>query len=141
MVNDCYQIPTSFGALIKRESIGKLSEQESIEQHIALYLGTKPGEFHYSPDFGCILHNYTFTQLNETTKKDELKRSIEDYLKDFEKRIDQAQVSVTVQDILEVSADNKPGTNSRRIKVTVNCRLRKTSELLPEMKFNVVRYS
>jgi phage baseplate assembly protein W len=147
MTNDCYLIPPSFGDLARhlgddgRKPVAKLPVLASIEQHIALYLGTKPGEYHYDPAYGCLLHNYDFSQLTQMPKKEELKRSIEGYLKNFDPRVALVSLQLNVYDSVEQPVDGRPGRSSRRTQVTVNCRLKNTGEVLPEMKFEVVRYS
>lgn len=137
---DYYAIPPSFGDLTKRRPLDKLPMSESVAQNIALYLATRPNEYHYDPAYGCILHNYEFQELNETPNKDQLKRSIEEYLRKFDKRIELERIDIDVTDV-EEKLDGKNPRICRYVQIKVRCRLAQTREQLPEMKFRVVRYS
>ncbi len=137
---DYYALPPSFGALTKRQSLDKLPLAESVVQNIALYLSTRPNEYQYDPEYGCILHNYQFHELNDTPTKDQIKRSIETYLRKFDQRIEPEQVDVDVADIQE-KLDGRNPRICRYVQIVIRCRLTQTRELLPDMKFRVVRYS
>ena len=139
-MNDYYAIPPSFGSLTKRQSLDKLSLEESVQQNIALYLATRPNEYHFDPNYGCIIHNYEFRELNETPSKDQIKRSIEDYLRKFDQRIEPERVSIEVADV-EEKIDGRNPRICRYVQIVVRCRMTQTREPLPEMKFRVVRYS
>ncbi|QIP13093.1 GPW/gp25 family protein [Spirosoma aureum] len=140
MPADYYAIPPSFGSLVKREPLDKLPLDESVRQNIALYLSTRPGEYHFDSAYGCIIHNYEFQELNETPSKDQIKRSIEDYLRKFDKRIEPERVAIEVADV-EEKIDGRNPRICRYVQIVVRCRLTQTREMLPEMKFRVVRYS
>ena len=137
---DYYAIPPSFGALTKRQPLDKLPLDESVAQNIALYLSTRPNEYHYDPEFGCTIHNYEFHELGETPTKDQIKRSIEDYLRKFDTRIEPERVAVEVADIEEKIEGRNPRI-CRYVQIVVRCRLTQTRESLPEMKFRIIRYS
>jgi phage baseplate assembly protein W len=137
---DYYAIPPSFGALTKRQPIEKLPLNESVVQTIELYLATRPNEYQYDPAYGCILHNYQFHELNDSPTKDQIKRSIETYLRKFDERIEPEQVDVDVADI-EEKIDGRNPRICRYVQIVIRCRLTQTRELLPDMKFRVIRYS
>lgn len=137
---DFYAIPPAFGELTKRKPLEKLPLTESVAQHIGLYLATRPNQYHYDPQFGCILHNYEFHELNETPSKDQIKRAIEAYLNTFDMRVEPDRVAVEVADIEEKVEGRNPRI-CRYVQIVIRCRMRQTHELLPEMKFRVVRYS
>ncbi len=139
-MSDSYSIPPSFGALTKRQPLDKLPLAESIAQHIGLYLATRPNQYHYDPQFGCILHNYEFHELNETPNKDQIKRSIEAYLRTFDGRVEPDRVAIDVADIEEKIEGRNPRI-CRYVQIVIRCRMSQTHELLPEMKFRVIRYS
>ena len=139
-MTDYYTAPPSFGGMMKRQMADKISLEDSVRQNISLYLATKPGEYHYDPEYGCIIHHYDFRMLTETPGKDQIKRSIEAYLKKFDKRIEPEQVNLEVVDA-EERIEGKNPRMCRFIQITVICRLISTREKLPEMKFRVVRYS
>lgn len=139
-MTDYYAAPPSFGDIMKRQQADKLSLEDSVRQSIGLYLATKPGEYHFDPEYGCIIHNYDFRMLTETPSKDQIKRSIEAYLKKFDKRIEPEQVSLEVVDVQE-KVEGKNPRMCRYIQIAIICRLSNTRERLPEMKFRVVRYS
>lgn len=140
MPADYYALPPSFGALTKRQPLDKLPLEESVAQHIGLYLATRPNEYQYDPAYGCILHNYEFHELNDTPTKDQIKRSIEDYLRKFDQRIEPERVEIDVTDV-EEKVDGRNPRICRYVQIVIRCRLTQTRELLPDMKFRIVRYS
>ncbi len=137
---DYYALPPSFAALTKGQTLDKLPLRESVAQNIALYLATRPNEYHYDPLYGCILHNYEFHELNDTPTKDQIKRAIEVFLRKFDQRIEPEQVAIEVTDI-EEKMDGRNPRICRYVQIVIRCRLVQTRELLPDMKFRVVRYS
>ena len=139
MYTDYYSIPAAFGSIIKLQPLEKISLEESVYQNIALFLNSKPGEYHFDPAYGCILFNFDFVELTTTSKKDEIKRTVEAYLRNFDKRIEIDSVAVDVFDQSETVKDKV--RTSRRIRIVVRSKLTRTKEPLAEMKFEVIRYS
>lgn len=126
--------------LIEETIIQKITVEESIIQNINLYLSSKPKEFYFDREYGCIVHNYDFRQLNDTPSKDQLKRTISDYLQKFEKRITVNTVSIEINDVQESVEGSNPRI-CRYITITIASTLVQTREPLKEMKFRLVRYS
>lgn len=141
MPEDYYPMPPSFGALMKKQPvIEKISAQESIAQNISLYLASKPKEYYFDNQYGCIVHGYDFRQLKDTPSKDQIKRSVEEYLKKFEKRIVVNKVDINIDDVEEKVDGGNPRI-CRYIQIVIASMLVQTQERLPDMKFRLVRYS
>ncbi|AXE21833.1 hypothetical protein DR864_28600 (plasmid) [Runella rosea] len=126
--------------LVEGTIIQKISLEESITQNITLYLSSKPKEFYFDRAYGCIVHNYDFRQLNDTPSKDQLKRTISEYLQKFENRITVNTVSIDINDVQESVEGSNPRI-CRYIIITIASTLVQTQERLKEMKFRLVRYS
>lgn len=120
--------------------VRKITAEESIIQNINLYLSSKPREFYFDREYGCIVHNYDFRELNDTPSKDQLKRTISEYLQKFEKRITVNTVSIEINDVQESVEGSNPRI-CRYITITIAGTLVQTQERLREMKFRLVRYS
>ncbi|WP_298359275.1 GPW/gp25 family protein [Runella sp.] len=140
MPDDYYPVPPSFGSLMKRQSTEKISVEESIAQNISLYLSSKPKEYHFDHTYGCIVHGYDFRQLRDTPSKDQIKRSIEEYLRKFETRITVQKVSIEITDV-EEKVDGASPRICRYIQIVISSTLVQTQEKLRDMKFRLVRYS
>ena len=141
MADEYYPIPPSFGALMKRQPLAeKISVEDSIAQNISLYLSSKPKEYHFDHEYGCIVHGYDFRQLRDTPSKDQIKRSVEEYLRKFEKRITVHKVDIEITDV-EEKVDGASPRICRYIQIIIQSTLVQTQERLKDMKFRLVRYS
>lgn len=140
MPDDYYPVPPSFGALMKRQTTEKISVEDSISQNISLYLSSKPKEYHFDHTYGCIVHGYDFRQLRDTPSKDQIKRSIEEYLRKFETRIAVQKVDIEITDV-EEKVDGASPRICRYIQIVISATLVQTQEKLRDMKFRLVRYS
>lgn len=140
MPDEYYPIPPSFGALMKRQPAEKISVEDSISQNISLYLSSKPKEYHFDHTYGCIVHGYDFRQLRDTPSKDQIKRSIEEYLRKFETRITVQKVDIEITDV-EEKVDGASPRICRYIQIVISSTLVQTQERLRDMKFRLVRYS
>ena len=141
MPEDYYPIPPSFGALMKRQPLAdKISVEESIAQNISLYLASKPKEYHFDHNYGCIIHGYDFRQLKDTPSKDQIKRTVEEYLRKFEKRIVVNRIDIEINDVEERVEGGNPRI-CRYIQIVIASTLVQTQEKLKEMKFRLIRYS
>ena len=141
MPEDYYPIPPSFGSLMKRQPLSeKISVEESIAQNISLYLASKPKEYHFDHNYGCIIHGYDFRQLKDTPSKDQIKRTVEEYLRKFEKRIVVNRIDIEINDVEERVEGGNPRI-CRYIQIVVASTLVQTQEKLKEMKFRLIRYS
>ncbi|MEO6282970.1 MAG: GPW/gp25 family protein [Dyadobacter sp.] len=126
--------------LVEETVIQKINVKESIHQNISLYLATRPKEYYFDSNYGCIVHHFDFRQLNDTPSKDQLKRSVSDYLQKFETRIAVNNVNVDINDVQEVMEGGTPRI-CRYITINIGSTLVQTQERLPDMKFRLVRYS
>ena len=141
MPEDYYPVPPSCGSLMKRQPLPeKISVEESIAQNISLYLATKPKEYHFDHQYGCIIHGYDFRQLKDTPSKDQIKRTVEEYLRKFEKRIVVNRVDIEINDVEERVEGGSPRI-CRYIQIIISSTLVQTQQKLKEMKFRLVRYS
>lgn len=127
-------------ALVNENVIPKLSVAESVNQNISLYLSSRPGEYFFDHSYGCIIHGYDFRQLRDTPSKDQIKRSVEEYLRKFEKRVIINKVNIDIADVEEKVDGGNPRI-CRYIQIIISCTLAQTKEKLPDMKFRLVRYS
>ena len=126
--------------IIEESIIDKVAVEESISQNISLYLATTPGEYFFNREYGCIIHNYDFRQLNDTPSKEHLKRTVEDYLEKFEKRIKVNTIKIDINDVQEVQEGGNPRI-CRYIIITISSTLQQTQDKLKDMKFRLIRYS
>jgi phage baseplate assembly protein W len=112
-------------ALVSSNVIPKLSVAESVNQNISLYLSSRPREYFFDPSYGCIIHGYDFRQLRDTPSKDQIKRSVEEYLRKFEKRVIINKVDIEISDV-EEKVDGSNPRICRYIQIVISCTLAKT---------------
>lgn len=130
-----------FAEILTTENIvQKLSVEDSINQNISLYLSSKPKEYYFDHNYGCIIHGYDFRQLRDTPSKDQIKRSVEEYLRKFETRISINKVDIDITDVEEKVDGGNPRI-CRYIQIVISSTLIQTKARLRDMKFRLVRYS
>ena len=109
-----YKIPFDYKRLTGGQDVVKVSIEESLAQFISLVITTIFGEYKYDEEFGTIIWETDFNFLaNPNQLKDEIKESVFEKVKKYEKRL-------TITDVvLNVVED----TLSHEIKIRVKKRL------------------
>ncbi len=109
-----YRIPFDFKKLTVGEDVTKVTIEESLAQFISLIITTVFGEYKYDEDFGTIIWETDFNQLaNPTQLKDQIKESVFEKVKQYEKRL------IVTDVVLSVVED----TLSYEVKIRVKKRL------------------
>ena len=92
----------------KRGGIGFSEADEKIRESILIILGTAKGERVMRPDFGCDIHEYTFSVVNASTLT-LMTSSVKEALVYHEPRIDVLQVTASTalidKGVLELSIE------------------------------------
>lgn len=92
-----YKIPFDFKKLTMGEDSRKVTIEESLAQFIALIISTTFGEYKYDEDFGTIIWETDFNQLaNPNQLKDQIKESVFEKVKNYEKRLTVTDVELGV---------------------------------------------
>jgi phage baseplate assembly protein W len=92
-----YKIPIDFKKLTIGEDIRKVTIEESLAQFIALIITTVFGEYKYDEEFGTIIWETDFNLLaNPNLLKDQIKESVFDKVKKYEKRLIVTDVTLSV---------------------------------------------
>ncbi len=92
-----YKIPFDFKRLTIGEDSRKVTIEESLAQFIALIISTTFGEYKYDEDFGTIIWETDFNQLaNPNQLKDQIKESVFEQVKKYEKRLTITDVELGV---------------------------------------------
>lgn len=86
-----------------------------IKESIRLILGTAKGERVMRPDFGCGIHEYTFTTVNTTTLN-LIEETVLDALREFEPRIEVLDVNSSTEHL-----------QSGRLDIAIEYRIRQTN--------------
>lgn len=96
-------------------AIALSSGDDDIDESIRIILQTRKGERVMRPDFGCGIHDYTFTVVNATTRT-LIETSVLEALRKWEPRIE-------VQDVTASPANLDEG----RLDVSIDYRVRSTN--------------
>jgi phage baseplate assembly protein W len=131
MNDEYYTLPIPFRKIIERKEITKCDLQTSVAQKIHLTLISFFGESRYDRDFGCMIWEYDFDNIyNLNAWKDKVTSSIVDTLSQHERRLNNIQVNVDVQQE-ETGNDQLTAIKAirKRLDVKVTGNLQKTNEL------------
>ncbi len=92
-----YKIPFDFKKLTVGQDARKVTIEESLAQFIALIISTIFGEYKYDLEFGTIIWETDFNLLaNPTQLKDQIKESVHEKVKKYEKRLIVTDVTLSV---------------------------------------------
>jgi len=120
-----YRLPLDFEDLLERQHLPRCTVQESIAQHLYLMLTTYFGESRFEPEFGCQVWEQDFEAMTTMRWKDEVQRSVEQSIRDFEPRLVQARAQIAVTDF---ELKNVHQRIRKRLEVTVTAALHRTNE-------------
>lgn len=81
-------------------AIATAADETDIRQSILIILETAKGERVMRPDFGCGIHDLVFEVIDTATLA-QVRRDVEDALRDYEARIDVTGVRARAGDLLE----------------------------------------
>lgn len=121
-------IPLKLGDIKQKADVSRVSVSDSIHNMIHLITTSSYGEFRADSSFGCDIWSHDFENVyNPYTFREELKKSIQNSIKNNELRLININVDLTVE---QVEITNK--INNRRIKtrilLTVKATIAKTNE-------------
>jgi phage baseplate assembly protein W len=110
---------------LERQHLPRCTVQESIAQHLYLMLTTYFGESRYEPEFGCQIWEQDFEAITTMRWKDNVQRSVEESIREYEPRLARAQVEVG---ILDFELKNVNQRIRKRLEVKVSAALHRTDE-------------
>lgn len=94
-----HKIPLNIGDLLEKKDLPSCSLKESIAQNIYLLVTTKLGECRYDYTYGCELWDMDFELItNENKWTEKVTKSLEESLKNHEKRLYETKVEVLVSE-------------------------------------------
>jgi phage baseplate assembly protein W len=121
-------IPVNFGDIIRKVELRRVDVRQSIHNMIHLILTTSHGEVKSDPLFGCDIWQFDFeTIYNPHSFKEELKRSLQNSIKNNEKRLMNVSVELQIEQ-LEVMAKINNKRIKTRIAIVVNGVIEETNE-------------
>jgi len=98
-----YKLPLDISSFFS-ESDGKLeqcSELESIDQHLALILTSRPGEHRFDSSFGTKISEMDFENIiSKTIWEEKFIRYITESIEKYEKRLKNIKIQVNVRDVI-----------------------------------------
>lgn len=126
-----YSFPLRSGELMKKKpEIPRCSLEESIRQHIYLILITRFEENRFDTSYGCELWEYDFESLKVLDdKKHYLENCIKTLLLNYEKRICEPAVHISISEGPLVSHLKSENKIKRKIEVKVRGRVAQTNKV------------
>ena len=120
-----YRLPLDLAAIVERQQLPRCSVQESIAQHLYLLLTTQFGEARFEPAFGCQVWEQDFEAMMTMHWKDCVQDSIEEAIRNYEPRLVQARVEISLSDF---ELKNVNQRIRKRLEVRVTAALHRTDE-------------
>jgi phage baseplate assembly protein W len=120
-----YHLPLDLEGILERQQLPRCSVQESIAQHLYLMLTTYFGESRYDTTFGCQVWEQDFEAMTTMRWKDNVQRSVEESIRQYEPRLARARVEVGVTDF---ELKNVNQRIRKRLEVKVSAALYRTDE-------------
>ncbi len=120
-----YHLPLDLESVLERQQLPRCSVQESIAQHLYLMLTTYFGESRYDATFGCQVWEQDFEAMTTMRWKDNVQRSVEESIREYEPRLARARVEVGVTDF---ELKNVNQRIRKRLEVKVTAALYRTDE-------------
>ena len=134
-----YELPVSFGDLIKKKRLPKNELYQSVEQHIYLIMITRFGEYRFDPSFGCSVWDYDFDILPKINAwKSEIEKSISELLVKLEPRLKEVvvKVSISLEEFKNFKI-KKIVRIKRKIGINVKGRLVTTNEVFERKDYEI----
>jgi phage baseplate assembly protein W len=127
MQEQLYKIPFDYKKLTSGEDTPKVEIAESLAQYISLVISTTFGEYKYDEEFGTSIWETDFSILANPNKiKEEIKVSVFEKIKTYEKRLKITEVQLdVVEDTLSFDINIRV---KKRLDITIYGIVRQTNE-------------
>jgi len=110
------RIPLDLDQIMLKGHIQRIDDKQSIHEMIHLITTTSFGEVKHEPTFGCDIWKYDFENIyNPHWFKEELRQSILTSLHNNEKRLEQVNVDLAIEQV-----EIPTMINNRRVKTRIN---------------------
>lgn len=116
MSNGYYKIPMDFGALLDEErgDAKKVSELESIDQHIGLLIMTCPGEHIFDRRYGTAIWEMDFERIMSLDKwQTQFMEYLAESVGTYERRLSNCSFRVEITDVLHKALSDNVNIRKR----------------------------
>ena len=128
MNKNYYKIPFSFKNFFEQKDLKKITLEESITQYISIIITTAFKEYKHDHSFGSEIWENDFDLLTNINKlKEQIKLSLSEKIKTFEKRIHNINVNVTIGESL-LSDKTEKTRLKKQLKIDIKGIVKKTNE-------------
>ncbi|MEZ0485641.1 GPW/gp25 family protein [Fibrella aquatica] len=135
---NAYTLFAPFTRLMEPQPLPRVSLVDAIRQHIDLLLATRLGECRYDPNMGSAVWLGDYASItNPTLWKGETEQTLNELIKQYEKRIQNTQVAIDVDELEETDRDGVRRRARKRLTIRVNGTLIDLGERLPELTFTL----
>ncbi len=122
-----YTLPLRFDLVLKKQPHGTCSVAESIAQNLFLILTTHYDESRFDASFGCSIWSDDFSNQTNARWKEAIQESIEESIRQHEKRLANVRVKVELDDFETMLAKNNRRVK-RRLAVGIDGSVATTNE-------------
>ncbi|WPP49125.1 GPW/gp25 family protein [Catalinimonas niigatensis] len=132
-----YTFPLQTEQLTQKQRLRLCELKEAIAEYVHLILKTHLTEYRYDYDFGCYVWEQDFENIKSISKwESSLEAQIKEAINRYEKRMDNIQTKVTVEDPKDYASEsNAQNRLKKRIHITVSGTIQKTRELFQHQEF------
>jgi len=127
MAHAYYALPLRLDQIVQQQAHPTCSLPASIAQHLYLVITTHFNESRFDPQFGCSLWEEDFSVQVGSRWKDDIRQSIEESVKTYEKRLTSVQVRVELAD-QELQGTPKNHRVKRRLSIWIDGLITRTNE-------------
>ena len=81
--------------------------EESIREFIWLTLITRPGSFHFDPEFGCHIWDQEFQYIKKGRFKEDVQKAVQESVERYETRLKGVRVDISVRGFEDDSSEKR----------------------------------
>lgn len=132
-----YTFPLQTRQLTQKQRHRLCELKEAVAGYIHLILKTHLTECRYDYDYGCFVWEQDFENISSISKwENALESQIRESISKYEKRMENIQTKVKVEEPEDFAADNNiQHRMKKRIHISVNGTIQKTRELFQHKEF------
>lgn len=132
-----YTFPLQTKKIIQKERHRLCDLKEGVAEYIHFILKTHLTEYRYDYNFGCYVWNQDFENIKSISKWENfLETQIKEAISTYEKRMDNIQTKVKVEEPKDFADQNNPQNRmKKRIHITVTATVKKTRESFQHQEF------
>ena len=127
MKQNFYKLPFDFKSFFEHNDFARISIKESVAQHVSMLITTAYKEYKHDYEFGSEIWESDFDLLSNVNElKERIKKSLSEKIKNYEKRLSNISVNVTIGETYIFNIDQT--RLKKQLVIRITGKLKKTDE-------------